>query len=84
MGVFNCFILRSQHNSPAVQAHQGDSDSEEEVINCCFTFFAQLCVVVPQFYRCCLPQVISGIFGKKTFGPKRMKEESIDNAFLLT
>lgn len=49
---------RSQHNSPAVQAHQGDSDSEEEVI--------------------------SGIFGKKTFGPKRMKEESIDNAFLLT
>jgi len=33
---------RSQHNSPAFQAHQGDSDSEEEVINCCFTFFTQL------------------------------------------
>jgi len=49
---------RSQHTSPAFQAHQGDSDSEEEVI--------------------------SGIFGKKTVGPKRMKEESIDNAFLLT
>ena len=30
------------------------------------------------------PQVISGIFGKKTFGPKKMKEESIDNAFLST
>merc|ERR1719270_2919523 len=29
-------------------------------------------------------EVISGIFGKKTFGPKKMKEESIDNAFLLT
>jgi len=49
---------RSQHNSPAFHSHQGDSDSEEEVI--------------------------SGIFGKKTFGPKRMKEESIDNAFLST
>merc|ERR1712181_175957 len=29
-------------------------------------------------------EVISGIFGKKTFGPKKMKEESIDNAFLST
>merc|ERR1712032_652369 len=46
---------RSLNCSPAFQSHQGDSDSEEEVI--------------------------SGIFGKKTFGPKKMKEESIDNAF---
>jgi len=49
---------RSLHNSPAFHTHEGDSDSEEEVI--------------------------SGIFGKKTFGPKKMKEESIDHAFLST
>jgi len=29
-------------------------------------------------------EVISGIFGKKTFGPKKKKEKSIDNAFLST
>jgi len=40
--------------------------------------------MIPAILPCCTPQVISGIFGKKTFGPKRMKEESIDNAFLLT
>ena len=81
MNILNTsIVLRSQHNSPAFQAHQGDSDdSEEEVVNCYFTTLRVL-----QFYLCCTPQVISGIFGKKTFGPKRMKEESIDNAFLLT